>query len=192
MDDFHIHTKTTDGKADPADIIKLAKQLNVKAIAFTEHISKNPSYDWFSFKEEILKLDSVGLKVLVGVEAKVLSESGELNVNGEVLGAADIVLGSCHGVGNVEWLLNSGCDVIAHPQIDSGNIAKFVDCGKVLEINAKHRLPFEVLDKLVFDTKNVFSLGSDTHEASDFAVAQTYFAEVLARYPKIRLFKPKS
>ncbi|XHH07603.1 MAG: PHP domain-containing protein [Candidatus Bathyarchaeia archaeon] len=192
MDDFHIHTKTTDGKADPAQIIKLAKQLNVKTIAFTEHISKTPTYDWFSFKEKILRLDSAGLRVLVGIEAKVLNESGELNVNGDVLGSADIVLGSCHGVGNVEWLLNSPCDVIAHPQIDPGNIEKFVDCDKVLEINSKHRLPFEVLDRLVLDTKNVFSLGSDTHETADFVVAQTYFAEVLARYPKIRLFKPKS
>jgi len=188
MDDYHIHTRVTDGKADPADIIKLAQQLEVKTIAFTEHISKNPTYDWFTLREAIWGLDWGGVNVLVGVEAKVLNSSGDLNVGSDVLASADLVLGACHGKGNVEWLLESNCDIIAHPQIDSSNVARFIDCKKVLEINAKHRLPFEVLDQLVLGTRNVFSFGSDTHEIGDFVAAQDYFAAVLDRYPKIRLF----
>jgi histidinol phosphatase-like PHP family hydrolase len=187
MDDYHIHTKITDGKATPKDIIKIAKSLNVKTIAFTEHISKNPTYDWFAFRKEINKLNKDGIKVLVGVEAKVLNASGDLNVSSEILEAADIVLGACHGEGNIEWLLKSNCDVIAHPQIDDSNVDKFTACKKILEINSKHRLPFDILDKLIVGTGNVFSFGSDTHEVKDFFVAQAYFADILLKYPKIRL-----
>ena len=62
------------------------------------------------------------------MEAKVSRhESGDLErQQREILEAADIVLGSCHGLGNVEWLLKSECDVIAHPQIDEFNIDKFM------------------------------------------------------------------
>jgi len=186
MNDYHIHTKITDGKTDPAEIIMAAKYLNVETIAFTEHISKNPTYDWFAFRKDIINLKKDGIKVLVGVEAKVLAE-GELNVSNEILEAADIVLGACHGRGKVEWLLQSKCDIIAHPQIDSNNVEKFVGCKKILEINAKHRLPFDILDKLIVGTENVFSFGSDTHEVQDFVVAQTYFANILLKYPQIQL-----
>ncbi len=187
MDDYHIHTKVTDGKDAPERIIKTAKLLNVKTIAFTEHISKNPTYDWFAFKEEISNLDHAGIKVLVGVEAKVLNEAGDLNVNDEVMRSADIVLGACHGDGNVEWLLRSACDIIAHPQIDYANIDKFINCKQILEINSKHRLPFEILDKLLVGTKNVFSFGSDTHSIEDFIAAQNYFTDIIRRYPKLTL-----
>ena len=187
MKDLHIHTKKTDGKADPSDIIALAKSLNVETVAFTEHISKSPTYDWFAFREEINRLEASGIRVLVGVEVKVLGNSGDLDVSNEIQEAADIVLGSCHGEGNVEWLLNSKCDIIAHPQIDESNVDKFADCEKTLEINSKHRLPLDILDRLIVDTYNVFSFGSDAHRLEDFAVAQEYFKNILKRYPKIRL-----
>lgn len=188
MNDYHIHTKVTDGKADPQEIIVAAKSLKVDTIAFTEHISKNPTYDWFKFRGDILKLDSLGVKVLVGVEAKVLNNSGDLNVNRDVLAATDLVLGSCHGEGNVEWLFNSPCDIIAHPQIDNDNVDKFRDCPKILEINSKHRLPADILEKLIIDTSNIFSFGSDTHSLDDFFTAQIYFASIIAKYPQIHLF----
>jgi histidinol phosphatase-like PHP family hydrolase len=177
--DLHIHTKRTDGEVTPADILELAKKFYVETVAFTEHISKNPTYDWFLFRDEIMRLDPSNVKVLVGVEAKVLNEAGDLNVSDEILEAADIVLGSLHGEGNVEWLLKSNCDVIAHPQIDEKNIDRFVDCAKTLEINSKHRLPPSILDRLIVDTDNVFSFGSDTHKLADFVSAQEYFKDLL-------------
>ena len=127
----------------------------------------------------------------LGIEAKVLNNTGELDVSEDVFVSADLVLGACHSLGSVEWLLNSNCDIIAHPQIDNSNVKQFVDCPKVLEINFKHQLPFEVMDKLVLGTHNVFSFGSDTHEVNDFVSAQNYFATVLDRYPKIRVFNAK-
>jgi len=187
MDDYHIHTAITDGKATPIEIIKTANSLNIKTIAFTEHISKKSTYDWFDFRKNIYSLEHGSVNVLVGVETKVLNEFGELNVTDDILDCADIVLGACHGNGDVEWLLESDCDIIAHPQITQENVEKFVNCGKILEINFKHQLPWEILDKLILDTNNIFSLGSDTHTLEDFFKAQEYFIHLLEKYPKINL-----
>jgi histidinol phosphatase-like PHP family hydrolase len=112
-------------------------------------------------------------------------ENGNLDCPDEILHQADIVLGSVHGQGKVEWLLESCCNIIAHPDINEKNIHLFKACQKVLEINSKHRLPFEILDQLV--EGNLFSFGSDAHFIEQFYEAQTYFNEILNRYPKIKV-----
>src|SRR3989344_1419199 len=181
--DYHIHADVTDGEMKIEEIIGEAKRLGLKKIAITEHISKTPTYDWFKFRGEIKKIKVEGLKILVGVEAKVLNESGELNVSEEILKEADVVLGSVHGKGEVEWLLKSKCDIIAHPQINLDNMEKFINCGKTLEVSAKYKLSGEVLDKLIMGTKNVFSFGSDSHKVKDLEEGQIYFEEINKRYP---------
>jgi histidinol phosphatase-like PHP family hydrolase len=187
MDDYHIHTNVTDGKMTPAEVIEQARKFGLSAIAFTEHISRKPTYEWFKFRDDIRSLDSYGIKILVGVEAKVLDEDGTLNVGDDILKAADIVLGSVHGEGKLEWLLNSKCHIIAHPQLTHDNVEKFIDCKKILEINSKYRLPYEVLDRLIIGTKNIFSFGSDSHSAEEFALAQKYFEEIRRRYVYLKI-----
>jgi histidinol phosphatase-like PHP family hydrolase len=186
MIDYHIHTNQVDGTLTAPEIINMAHSANTK-IAITEHIRRSPSYNWFAFRDSIKQLDS---KVLVGVEAKVLDAQGTLDVPDDVLREADIVLGSVHSVGKVEWLLNSKCDIIAHPQITEENLPFFKNCPKTLEINALHRLPLEVLDRLV-ESNNTFSFGSDTHTLADFYRGQEYFQTVLQRHPKIKVIKER-
>jgi histidinol phosphatase-like PHP family hydrolase len=189
INDYHIHTNVTEGKMSPEEIIRQAKAMKIKTIAFTEHISKEPTYDWFKFRKKIDNLNVNGIRILVGVEAKVLNRDGSLNVNDDILDAADIILGAVHGNGNAEWLLNSKCDIIAHPQINSKNIKNFINCNKVLEISSRHKLPFNILDKLIINTNNVFSFGSDTHMLEDFVNAQKYFRKIIKRYPNIKMIK---
>lgn len=181
MIDYHIHTNKVDGDMSPEEIINLAKKTQVK-IAITEHIRRNPTYNWFEFRDHIKRLDK---SILVGVEAKVLDADGTLDVPENIRVEADLVLGSVHSVGTVEWLLNSSCDVIAHPQITQANVDLFRKCGKVLEINALHRLPWDILDQLI--DENTFSFGSDTHRSIDFLHGQEYYLQVQNRYKKIRL-----
>ncbi len=187
MDDYHIHTNVTEGEISPEEIIRQAKAMKIKTIAFTEHISKQPTYDWFKFKKRIDNFNVKGIRVLVGIEAKVLNKNGLLNVNDDILNAADIVLGAVHGNCNVKWLLNSKCDIIAHPKIDSKNIKNFINCNKILEISSQHRLPFNILDKLIINTNNVFSFGSDAHTLEDLINAQNYFRKIIRRYPNIKI-----
>lgn len=183
MIDYHIHTNQVDGTLAAEEIINMASKANIR-IAITEHIRRSPTYNWFEFRDSIKRLDN---NVLVGVEAKVLDSQGTLDVPDDVLCEADIVLGSVHSVGSVEWLLGSKCDVIAHPQITEVNVHLFKKCPKTLEINALHRLPLEVLDELV--ELNTFSFGSDTHSGADFYRGQDYFQAVLQRYPSIKVIR---
>lgn len=159
-----------------------------KNIAFTEHIRRVPTYDWFEFRDKILDLRPKGINIAVGIETNVLNSKGKLDVSKEVLKEANIVLGSVHGTQNVEWLLNSECNIIAHPQLTSLNIDSFLDCDKVLEINFKHPLKDNIIGKLVESRKNKFSFGSDTHKLEDLENSQKYFFELNNRY-KIRKYK---
>ncbi len=181
--DYHIHTDITDGKMSINQIIERVKELGIKKIAITEHISKNPTYNWSKFRNKIKKIKIKGLKILVGVEAKVLNEKGELNVDNFILKKADVVLGAVHGKGKIEWLLNSKCNIIAHPQINSKNIKIFINCNKILEINSKYRLPKKILDKLIIGTNNKFSFGSDAHTLDDLEKGQKYFKKIITQYP---------
>jgi len=178
FDDYHIHTNITDGAVTAEKIIEEAKKLKIKTIVFTEHISLNPTYDWFKFREEIENLKIKVIKILVGIETKVLDPNGKLNVNKDILESADVVLGSVHGIGNVEWLLNSECDIIAHPQINSENFEKFIKCNKILELNPQHPLEHEIIGKLVTISKNKFSFGSNTHKLEDLEDGQKYFSKI--------------
>ena len=189
--DYHIHTNVTDGKEDIKDIIEKAKKLGIKEIAITEHISKKPTYDWTKFKREIKKIKIKGIKIFVGVEAKILNKKGDLNVNDSILKKAEIVLGSVHGKGKIEWLLKSKCDIIAHPKINLKNINNFINCKKVLEINYKYRLPKKILDQLIIGTKNKFSFGSDAHSLNDLKKGQEYFKKIITRYPSIKIINLK-
>lgn len=182
FNDYHIHTNITDGLLFPKEIIIEAKKIGIKNIAFTEHIRRIPTYDWFKFRDEILNFKSKGMNIFVGIETKVLNSKGELDVGKDVLESADIVLGSVHGNQNVEFLLNSDCDIIAHPQITMTNIDKFLDCDKILEINFKHPLEDNLICKLVESKKNKFSFGSDTHKLEDLKNSQKYFSELNKRY----------
>lgn len=188
FDDYHIHTNATDGDSTPMEIIETAKKIGIKNIAFTEHVRKVLTYDWFKFRDNILDIDPKGINVMIGIEAKVLNSEGKLDVSKDIFESADIVLGTVHGAQDVEWLLNSDCDIIAHPQLTSLNIDSFLDCNKVLEINFKHPLKDNIIGKLAESRKNKFSFGSDTHKLEDLENSQKYFFELNNRY-KIRKYK---
>lgn len=192
FDDYHIHTKVADGECAPEEIIETAKKLGIKNIAFTEHVRKILTYDWFKFRDEILNIEPKGIKVIIGIEAKVLNFKGDLDVNRDIIESADIVLGSVHGAQNVEWLLNSDCDIIAHPQLTSLNVDRFLDCDKIIELNLRHPLGDEIISKLIESKKNKFSFGSDTHRIEDLQNGQKYFAKIDKTHKiKGRLFQLK-
>lgn len=182
MIDYHIHANLTDGKMSVEQIIDLAHEKGIEQIAITEHIRRQPTYDWFKLRDTVKHLDKT---VLVGVEAKVLDEEGTLDCPEDILNESDLVLGSVHSIGNVEWLLKSSCDIIAHPDLNAANVNLFKGCQKVLEINSKHRLSFELLEPLI--EGNRFSLGSDAHSVPDFLEAQVFFQDVLREFPMIKI-----
>lgn len=189
FDDYHIHTNITDGLCTFLQIIEEAKKIGIKKIAFTEHVREILTYDWFKFRDEILNTDLKGIKVIVGIETKILNHNGKLDCNKDIFDSADIVLGSVHGAQSVEWLLNSDCDIIAHPQINASNVEKFLDCNKIIELNSKYPLIDEIVTALI-KGNSYFSFGSDTHAIQDLKNGQEYFSKIYNTYKiKDKLWK---
>lgn len=186
--DLHLHTNITDGEITAQQVIEESIHLKIKTIAFTEHIDKNPTYNWYTFYNDIKRINHKNLKVFIGTEAKVLDTQGTLNIPNDVLKDSDIVLGAVHGEGDVIWLLKSNCDIIAHPPINNNNLSMFLNCKKILEINPKdkYRLEDQILEKLI-ESGCIFSFGSNTHLLTDISEGQEYFSKVLNKYPNIKV-----
>jgi putative hydrolase len=95
--EYQIHTTQTDGEATVRDILAVARDKGLGAIAFTEHVRKDTS--WFpQFVEEISRArhDFPDLTIYVGCETKALDWQGSLDVSAAVLDACEVVLGSVH------------------------------------------------------------------------------------------------
>ncbi len=186
--DLHIHTNITDAEITANQVIDAAIDLGLETIAFTEHIDKNPTYDWYKFADNIRRIKQKKLNILIGTEAKVLDENGTLNIPDNILKDSDIVLGAVHGAGDVIWLLKSKCDIIAHPPINKKNLSQFLNCKKILEINPKdkYRLEDKILKKLI-ESGRIFSFGSNTHLLTDIKEGQEYFSNIFNKYPNIKV-----
>ncbi|MGI5866335.1 MAG: PHP domain-containing protein [Syntrophaceticus schinkii] len=94
---FHLHTSYTDGKCTVNDYCKWAVDHAFEVLIFTEHIRKNPSYDFNTFLADIEKarICYPGLDIWAGVEAKVLP-GGELDIAPEVASRVPLICFACH------------------------------------------------------------------------------------------------
>ncbi|MBF0522476.1 MAG: PHP domain-containing protein [Candidatus Omnitrophica bacterium] len=96
--DCHIHTSWTDGKHSIEEIFEKAEEQKLELIALTEHIRKESTYFKDFFREADQKRQKRNLRVWIGIETKVMDESGLLDVTPEDLSLAEIVLGSVHRI----------------------------------------------------------------------------------------------
>ena len=95
--EFQVHTTWTDGQASAAEILEVAIERQLGAIAFTEHVRLET--EWFDdfvrhIREEAARKPDI--TVYVGCETKAMDEVGTLDVSPAILGACDIVLGVVH------------------------------------------------------------------------------------------------
>lgn len=73
--DLHLHTTQSDGRADPEQVISVAKQRNLDYIALTDHDT------YHNFRDPIVERN--GLQIISGIELRV--EPEELNERVDVL-----------------------------------------------------------------------------------------------------------
>ncbi|MEK6927952.1 MAG: PHP domain-containing protein [Nanoarchaeota archaeon] len=94
--DLHMHTNQTDGLNSIDEMIAAAEKLNLKTIAFTEHV--NLKNNWFlDFKEQVQKAKvGKGIDVFTGIEAKALDFEGNIDASEEIISNAELVIGSVH------------------------------------------------------------------------------------------------
>jgi len=84
---FHIHTNFTDGTSSVKEYHDAFKNFS---LIFTEHIRKNPSYNWKAFIQEVKKYGH-----LVGFEAKILPK-GDIDIPIDALEKIDVLAVAVH------------------------------------------------------------------------------------------------
>src|SRR5262245_3874306 len=94
--DFHLHTTWTDGANRAAEMHAAAVTAGLDTVLFSEH-ARRSSVEWFPrFAAEVRALPKGQCHALVGVEAKVLDDSGALDSVPEILSCCDLVMASVH------------------------------------------------------------------------------------------------
>ena len=112
LGDYHTHTTYTHGKSSVEENVRQAEALGLKEIAITEH-----SYKGFNHikKGDIDKIandinairDKFNVKVLLGIEANLMSRNGDIDIADEELEELDIVILGYHKASKYsfkEWL----------------------------------------------------------------------------------------
>lgn len=74
--DFHLHTKASDGKLSPKELISLAKKEQVDIIAVTDHDTIG------GINEAIKEGENLGVKVIPGIELSTLYKGKSVHVLG--------------------------------------------------------------------------------------------------------------
>ncbi len=165
LGDLHMHTTATDGTATIDEMIAAALARGLKYIAITDHSKRVTMANgldahrliehWDRIEEAAAKV--TGITVLKGIECDIL-EAGGLDLDDDVLSAADWVVASVHyGQSQpreritariVDALANPNVDAIAHPtgrllnkrkayEVDLEAVFDAaVQHGKFLELNA--------------------------------------------------------
>jgi len=96
LTDFHIHTAWTDGKGTVAEVVEEANRLNLKEIAFADHIRRSSDY-FQAYREEVRRIArGHDLLIHVGFECKIAGFDGQPDVAPEVWDKADIRIVSVH------------------------------------------------------------------------------------------------
>jgi putative hydrolase len=104
--DYHTHTKYSDagGKVKVIDMVKAAIERGFKEVAITDHGFANPilSLSRKKFPRYVADIEKareeVGdkIRILLGIEANLISLDGEIDLKEDELGQFDIILAAYH------------------------------------------------------------------------------------------------
>ena len=187
LEDYHVHSSYNDHSALDLTVknaLDRAAEVGLKTLAFTEHVRRSSSWVPQYIKEIKNLRESSMTNVIIGFEAKILSD-GSIDCL-EEYSEAYFIIASFHNVYSdkkkwmdalIKTIENPHVNVIGHlaPEptfhLDDGEIdfiaSRIVLHEKIVEINAKyHRPPRDWI--LSFREKGVrFHLGSDAHSVSE-------------------------
>ena len=94
-EDFHVHSTFSDGASTLADNVQAARERGLRTLCLVDHVRRDTT--WVpEFTAAVGKYrDQPGLRVLAGVEAKILDTSGQLDIP-PALSGIDLVLIADH------------------------------------------------------------------------------------------------
>lgn len=101
LGDYHTHTTYTHGKSTIEENVRQAEKLGLKEIAITEHSYKGFNHirkgDIDKIANEINAIrDKYNVKILMGIEANLMSRNGDIDITDEELEKLDIVVLGYH------------------------------------------------------------------------------------------------
>ncbi|MFH1539455.1 MAG: PHP domain-containing protein [bacterium] len=96
----HAHTDFTDGRSSAEDCAARAVEAGLETLVFAEHIHRGaPWFEPYAAEIERLKALHKGkLKIVCGIEARIIDAGGELDADEEMLERAEVVVGSVHAL----------------------------------------------------------------------------------------------
>lgn len=208
--DTHCHTIASGHAYSTVhDLVREAKNVGIKMFAVTDHGPAMPGgpHIYHIKNQKVIPRVMDGVFVLRGVEANIINEEGELDIEDDVLEELDIVIASLHNVcvrakskeENTNILIkamkNKYIDIIAHP----GNPLFPIDEERVLEEAKKNNILIEInnssfgksrpgskhictrIAKLAKKLDVKIAVGSDTHIANQlgrFDYVEKMFEEI--------------
>lgn len=98
--DLHLHTIVSGHAYNTIlEYIEQAKKLKMKVIGFSEHGPKNVETIvtdiYFRHLRRIPKVVN-GIRILKGVEANIINEKGDIDLDDKIIQCLDYVMGNCH------------------------------------------------------------------------------------------------
>lgn len=96
----HTHTDFTDGRSSPVLCVRKAVDLGLETIVFAEHVRRGAPWidDYFREMEKLKSEFDGKIRIVAGIEARVVDEEGGMDVDVETVGRAELVIGSVHGL----------------------------------------------------------------------------------------------
>ncbi len=170
--DHHTHTIYSHGKGDIVDNVKVARQKGIKEIAITDH---GPGHHFYGLdkkklpemrkKIEELKIIYPDVKVLLGVEANIVTMGNFLDITVEELKDYDIVLAGYHyGVSHGHVFDNYICSHFGFP---SGSRQALEILNTDMTIGALYENDIAILthpgDKGPFNIKEIAKVCAETN-----------------------------
>ena len=188
--DWHIHSDYVDGTCSIPEILLTAEKNHLKIVAIIEHIQLNPTYSFIELLNMVKSIaPSYNVIVLVGCEAKILNNQGNLNIPQQLINIAELITFVFHSfpkISKKEYLTlinkvinKNEVDIWGHPtlylkkrklsltikEMDS-LINQFNNKNILFEFNSRYKLPSETFINLIIK-RGHYVYGSDAHSCSE-------------------------
>lgn len=196
--DLHVHTEFSDGRDQPEAMVEVAEARGLEILAITDHgpalhvgMRENQIADYLSTLMNLKK--DADIRLLVGIEANVVNESGDIDIDEKTREKLDILIIGIHrlwfvsdpremALAYLRSLVNAirrhRIDVVAHPFQFHGDLSRFLtvdeiaellevaaSCGTAIEVNEKYRAPGEDFYRTCLERGVLLSVGTDSHRA---------------------------
>ena len=156
--DYHTHTPYSHGKNTVAENVERAKELGLKEIAITDHglthiVFGLTNRKLKSYRQECHEAqENYGIKVLVGIEANILGETGKSDLNESNFDLFDVYLCGNHLAVNYDGFKNVWHYGLANifNQFTKRNSKKLIKYNTTAYINAIKNNPIDAVTHLSY------------------------------------------